>query len=631
MTMKIKYLFLLTITAVSAASCSDDKDNSDYAGWLGQKFNQELKWNPDSMAFMRANWQTQQLGNGVSMRQATNIKMWGTQQTITMATYAQDALVTNIYQGTSPAPTSEQAMSSEGVVALNGNFYDTAGKPTTFLMIDGEVLGTTAPAEATGLIGINNDGERWDMSIVPFDASAVETYKNRFTTAIAAGTLLVSGDKTQQIPQTDALAKVESRSIIGIDQSGNIIMATIDGGIEGNAEGVDMAQTAEIAKLMGMKDAVSLAGGNATTLWNSKGGVLNYPSANARFDHDGEQPVGNIVIARQYKMFAGGNGTEADPYLIANATQMKNIANVMEESGNPVFFKMTKDVDMKNVEWKPFNAAAPYKNAISFDGDGHTISNFTHTGSNYPSFAGVLNGTIKNVRFVNASVTANDQHTGIVAGYLGTGGIWGQIDNVSVQGTVTQKNEGNFCGGLVGNQRFGTIRNCWVKVDVMSATSGDRGTGGIVGYQYDGMNLKNEVKDVNTLIANCYYEGTVNAQKCIAGGILGKSENRWGNWTYGNICNATAVYGNEVGSVIGRCYEACLTTGRTHDNYGSRSCKVYRGTTLYKPNINSLFNDGSAHYGAPFKGTASETAKVLKWDTTLWDLSGSTPVLKMFK
>lgn len=331
------------------------------------------------------------------------------------------------------------------------------------------------------------------------------------------------------------------------------------------------------------------------------------------------------------QMFAGGDGTAESPYLIAKGSQMKNIASVMTESNVPVYFKLTKDIDMTDVAWTPFNAADPYKNAINFDGDGHTISNFSHTGGNYPSFAGVLNGVVKNVKFVNANVTATGQHAGIIAGYLGTNGIWGQIENVSVQGTVKQEDENSFCGGLAGNQRYGIIKNCWVMVDVDAATNNDRGTGGIVGYQYDGKNLKDKVDDVNCAIINCYYEGEVTG-KDITGGILGKSENRWGNYVYGNISNATSIHGgNETGTVIGRCYPDCIKNGRTHDNYGSRDCKLFKNGKEYTPDINDIYNDGNTHFGAPMGMSATETARTIGWDETVWDFSDEKPMLKIFK
>jgi hypothetical protein len=80
--MKIKYFFMIAFATLFLTSCSDNGlDNSHYADWLGQKYNQTLKWDPDSMAFMRANWGSTELENSLVIRQASKIKMWNTMQT----------------------------------------------------------------------------------------------------------------------------------------------------------------------------------------------------------------------------------------------------------------------------------------------------------------------------------------------------------------------------------------------------------------------------------------------------------------------------------------------------------------------------------------------------------------------
>ncbi|MBQ1683552.1 MAG: phosphodiester glycosidase family protein, partial [Bacteroidales bacterium] len=70
--------------------------------------------------------------------------------------------------------------------------------------------------------------------------------------------------------------------------------------------------------------------------------------------------------------------------------------------------------------WEPFNFASPYALAIDFDGDGHTISNFSCSNCTYAGFFGVLNGACKNVSFTNAEIAQNlNSACGILAGYAG--------------------------------------------------------------------------------------------------------------------------------------------------------------------------------------------------------------------
>lgn len=135
--MKIKYFFMIAFATLFLTSCSDNGlDNSHYADWLGQKYNQTLKWDPDSMAFMRANWGSTELENSIVIRQASKIKMWNTMQTVTLASYPQSALVTNFSQPSVLTKTSDQARENNAMLAMNGSFFDASGKPTTFIMVD---------------------------------------------------------------------------------------------------------------------------------------------------------------------------------------------------------------------------------------------------------------------------------------------------------------------------------------------------------------------------------------------------------------------------------------------------------------------------------------------------------------
>ena len=65
-------------------------------------------------------------------------------------------------------------------------------------------------------------------------------------------------------------------------------MAVIDGGVTGQADGATMAEAAFIARIIGMKDAVCLSSGDASTLWSEDGGVVSHPSGNGIYDNTGE-------------------------------------------------------------------------------------------------------------------------------------------------------------------------------------------------------------------------------------------------------------------------------------------------------------------------------------------------------
>lgn len=195
----------------------------------------------------------------------------------------------------------------------------------------------------------------------------------------------------------------------------------------------------------------------------------------------------------QAQGFAGGLGTKEHPYEIANTTQLQSIKDVVK-NGTMTYFVLVDDIDMSSVSnWEPWNQESPYRKGVVLDGQQHVISNFTCKNKSYSSFAGVLFGEIKNVNFQNAYVeNTTGSHCGIIAGFIGTEtnnyGVFGRIDNVNVQGLVKNNNKVVHAGGLAGVLRYGHVSNCKVDVQVVSATTGDFGNGGIVGYQYDWKN-----------------------------------------------------------------------------------------------------------------------------------------------
>ena len=74
----------------------------------------------------------------------------------------------------------------------------------------------------------------------------------------------------------------------------------VDGRFEGKAHGMTMAEVGLLIKFLGAEYALNLDGGGSSTLWTRRLGVLNHPTDNKRFDHEGERAVPNgIVVFRR--------------------------------------------------------------------------------------------------------------------------------------------------------------------------------------------------------------------------------------------------------------------------------------------------------------------------------------------
>lgn len=218
-----------------------------------------------------------------------------------------------------------------------------------------------------------------------------------------------------------------------------------------------------------------------------------------------------------------GQGTEAAPYILNAPEHLEKMFELMEE-GKTTWFELGADIDMKGVlSWNPLNIIAPYSNAINFDGKGHTISNFACESGVYPSFFGVLNGTVKNVTFDGAKIEGSGK-TGVIAGYLGTNiGTTEAPEYVSatLTGVTVQNSEviaDSYAGGIAGQVYSpSVIKDCHVKNTKVTST-GER-VGGLIGQ----LGVTNFA--VNATMEDCTAEDvTLEASKNV-GGVVGVSYN----------------------------------------------------------------------------------------------------------
>ena len=83
--------------------------------------------------------------------------------------------------------------------------------------------------------------------------------------------------------------------MLGYDKEGNICLVVIDGRHKGQGDGASIYETALICSFLGLTDAINLDGGGSSAIWSSETGVLNHPSDNKIFDHEGERVVPNII------------------------------------------------------------------------------------------------------------------------------------------------------------------------------------------------------------------------------------------------------------------------------------------------------------------------------------------------
>jgi len=203
--------------------------------------------------------------------------------------------------------------------------------------------------------------------------------------------------------------------------------------------------------------------------------------------------------------YGGGNGTEADPFLIYTAEHLNTIA--LNPADLYKHFKLMADIDLGCYTGTQFNLIGTYFGYAfrgTFDGNGRRIYNFTY-GSSDENFVGLFgyvdgdNTQIKDLDLIDPNVTAGTGvNVGSLVGFLRRG----TVSRCSAQGGSVAG--GNCLGGLVGCNYIASVANCFAGTDVF----GDANLGGLVGRTY-------------VELSNCYSTGSVSQYADLAGGLAG--------------------------------------------------------------------------------------------------------------
>ena len=315
--------------------------------------------------------------------------------------------------------------------------------------------------------------------------------------------------------------------------------------------------------------------------------------------------------------FAGGTGTEADPYQITTAAQLIYLRNQVNggNSYDGMYFRLEADLDMAS---KTFGNSIGYINSGykayyfdgHFDGNNHTISNLTITStSGYTAlFGNVGNGT-------NESVISNLTLSGVnitrTATSYGAAALVGQAKKVKIEnciiesGTITSK--GGYTAGFVATKASGgtlTITNC-----INRATIAYNGTGA------SAMTAGICAKAVSGQITRCVNYGNVSSTKGFTAGILADGINavieQCAN--YGDITNSGSYAAGILVSSKNYSIKNCFNQGDVSASDKAGGITYYLDTSK-TDKIENCYNvgtvsitstPGSNNYSDPITTTSS--------------------------
>lgn len=256
----------------------------------------------DSLAFANATWEIVDLGRG-AQAMCAQIPMFYSTQTISVVKYPLKRHKTEILHrpAEEAGKLSEIAKETGAAFALNAAFFDMKElTPTVYFRKGGEQLGYINPKglyRIDGMMGFKD--RRGRKAVIDFASDTTEygAVTKGWHTALASGPMLVlDGEIVVPHPKPGSDMKRHPRAAYGTDDNGYAYLVVIDGRFKKQADGASIYETAYICHMLGMTDAINLDGGGSATLWTEKTGVINHPSDNKKFDHEGERVVPNLIV-----------------------------------------------------------------------------------------------------------------------------------------------------------------------------------------------------------------------------------------------------------------------------------------------------------------------------------------------
>ena len=257
---------------------------------------------PDSVAFVNADWKITELERGAEAMYAS-IPMFNSIQSICVIKYPARKFRTEILarEGKKADIPSRIGKEVGAAFVLNAGYFDMKNLTSAvYFRVGDEVYGQTHPNEASRVDGVIafKDKKGRKILIAKSDTTQYDEVAGKCHTVLATGPTLIIKDEIIASPliQNSFYSGRHPRTAFGTDINGNIYMVVIDGRFPGQADGATIWETARICKLLGMTDASNLDGGGSSAIWNSKDGVISHPSDNKKFNHKGERKIPNMIV-----------------------------------------------------------------------------------------------------------------------------------------------------------------------------------------------------------------------------------------------------------------------------------------------------------------------------------------------
>ena len=201
--------------------------------------------------------------------------------------------------------TSEFGRRANALAAVNGNFFDVKnGGSVDFVRVDGKIINSNR-LEKSGNRAFHQRAavviENGKIALKKWDGST-DWEKNLIEKNILLNGPLLAFKGVNETLDTVAFNRLRHpRTCLGIKPNGRVILLTVDGRND-NSAGMNLFELTKIMRWLGCSDVINFDGGGSTTLWIKdypNNGVINYPTDNKKWDHEGQRKVANVILIKK--------------------------------------------------------------------------------------------------------------------------------------------------------------------------------------------------------------------------------------------------------------------------------------------------------------------------------------------
>lgn len=246
-------------------------------------------------------WTTEKLDEGIYWKSYRGDELFDARQSINLVEVFLDSVTAEFkvaFLEDSMIKTSEFGEENNALAAVNGSFFrrDTGGS-AVFLKVNGDIIYEGQP----------HRNQYHESGAVAWSANKpIQILKkpeqgwrsSDFETIMSSGPLLIYESDIQNFNNDPFHQNRHPRTAVALTNDERLYLVTIDGR-SFQAYGMTIPELSEFLLELGAENALNLDGGGSTAMWirnATENGIVNYPSDNLEFDHEGERRVANALL-----------------------------------------------------------------------------------------------------------------------------------------------------------------------------------------------------------------------------------------------------------------------------------------------------------------------------------------------